>query len=162
MITLRKALDDDIPILKLLYNNFIEEMNRFDPSDPTPEQEILQWINMALSGDKSILFLALNDEKIVGFTRLQHKKRKAENEEIIYYAKLSDLYILPEARQKGIARLLIKKSFDWAKQNLLPEIILNVYETNQSAHALYKALGFIDDSHISNERIRMKYILPSD
>lgn len=86
------------------------------------------------------------------------KKRLSNNEEndVIPYAKLNDLYVLPQARRNGIASQLIQSAFDWAKERNLDEFILNVYEKNKTTRNLYQTLGFKDDCTISNGRIRMK------
>ncbi len=135
-------------------------MNQFDPSDTNMEDEILSWIETALDGESAIILVSEDDQGINGFARTQQKERTSDTtSETINYAKLSDLYIAPHARRRGIACKLIHASIDWAKDQQLTEMILNVYEKNSSAHTLYKSFGFQDDCAISLGRIRMHYSL---
>lgn len=158
MYNLREAKKEDISTLKTLYYYFVLDMNQFEASDSIMDEEVLIWIETALSGEKSIIYVAEKDDVISGFVRLQHKERISGDEnKIIHYAKLSDLYVLPEVRKKGIAKQLINASIHWAKERQLYDMILNVYEKNQAAHNLYKAFGFEDESNLSDSRIRMKY-----
>ncbi|CDM70395.1 Acetyltransferase (GNAT) family [Clostridium bornimense] len=160
MDIIRKATQEDVKILRKLYRDFILEMSRFDPDDNNLDDEILLWIETALIGEKSTIFVSENHKSINGFVRTQHKERISDTgNEIIYYAKLSDLYVIPDGRRKGIARQLINASINWAKDRKINEMILNVYEKNESARRLYKTFGFKDDCLISNGRIRMKYDL---
>jgi len=135
-------------------------MNRFASDDKTDENDpqILLWIETAMSGTNSVIFLAEDGGCVVGFTRLQRKDRSSDNEQRnVHYAHISDLYVVPEVRKRGIARLLITAAMDWANEHELSEITLNVYEDNEAARALYKAAGFGDVCLISGNRIRMKY-----
>ena len=72
------------------------------------------------------------------------------------YTKLSDLYVSPQARDRGVGSKLIAKAIQWAKEKKTPEVILNVYEANKRAQALYIKNGFKEDGAISGGRIRMK------
>lgn len=159
MYLLREAKHEDVQTLKRLYRYFVLDMSRFEPSDDNLDDEILFWIETSLIGEKSVIFVAENDKGISGFVRIQQKERKNENgNEIIHYAKLSDLYVLPEARKNGIASKLVNASIDWAKKRKLLDLILNVYEKNEPARALYTSFGFQIDDTISHNRVRMKYI----
>ena len=56
---------------------------------------------------------------------------------------LVGMYVLPEARGKGIARALIEELFRLLHENSgLEQLHLSVESTNERAIALYKSLGF--------------------
>lgn len=161
MITIRDAADADRPALKRLYRCFVDEMSRFNADDGNSDEEIMSWIDISLTGSGAI-WIAESGGGISGLARVQHKKRGLDNGETVDYVKLNDLYVSPESRRKGIARLLVKACIGWAKNACAAEMILNVYENNQAARILYGSFGFTEDSFISENRIRMKYSLRND
>lgn len=127
MYILRKASQTDIPTLKNLYRHFVDEMSGFDSDDSNSDEEIMSWIETSLNENNGVIVVAENDQGIHGFARVSRKTRVAENEgNIINYAKLNDLYVLPEYRKQGIASLLINSAIEWTENNLLSQLILNV------------------------------------
>ena len=159
MYTIRKAGKSDILKLKDLYDCFVIDMNHYDPTDMSLDADVLSWINNSIDTKDASIFVAEDEGCIIGFIRVQCKERTLDNKEVCHYAKLSDLYVIPEARRTGVANLLTVTSFKWAKDLMLSEIILNVYERNIAARNLYESIGFINDDNISGGRIRMKRIL---
>jgi Acetyltransferases len=53
-----------------------------------------------------------------------------------------NIAVLPEHQKQGIAKVLMDKSFEFAKENNIHEIELNVYSKNLSAISFYNNLGF--------------------
>jgi ribosomal protein S18 acetylase RimI-like enzyme len=62
------------------------------------------------------------------------------------YAYIFLLYVLPEHRRQGIGAALVRCAEDWAKARGDRQIGLQVFETNQSALNLYRALGYQTES----------------
>lgn len=158
MSTIRQAVAEDKEILISLYNDFITAMSQYDSDDTNMDSEILSWIDKALTEETSTILVSENHEEIIRFARIQHKQRLEDND-VIHYVKLSDLYVVPKFRRKGIAGNLIKSSINWAEKRNVNEIVLNVYEENKSAHNLYEKFYFKDDCKISYGRLRMKYTI---
>jgi GNAT superfamily N-acetyltransferase len=153
---IRTAQREDEKKLFQLYQEFIVAMSQFDGDDDcNMDDEIREWIDRALLQEKSIILICERETTFVGFARVQSKQR--EENGVVNYGKLSDLYIIPEARRTGYAEHLIHASKEWALQQGVTEMILNVYEQNESARKLYKKCGYVEDSKISLGRIRMKY-----
>ena len=159
MYTVRKAENTDVVQLTELYGCFIAEMNQYESTDNSSDADTLSWINKSLNVEDAAIFVAEDEGCIYGFVRLQSKERTLVNNEVRRYAKLNDLYIVPKVRRTGVAHLLISASMNWTKHLMLPEIVLNVYESNMAAHSLYKTVGFVDDECISLRRVRMKFSL---
>jgi ribosomal protein S18 acetylase RimI-like enzyme len=90
------------------------------------------------SSERSLVFGAFAPELIgiVGLTRrngskLQHK------------ATIWGMYVSPEARGKGIARALMERAIERAKDMpYVEEVVLSVVTSNQIARELYTSLGF--------------------
>ncbi|SFS76580.1 N-acetyltransferase [Paenibacillus sp. BC26] len=58
------------------------------------------------------------------------------------FLRIQDLYVLPQFRKKGIAKLLVDKAIEVARQNNANRLQLNTGTNNESARSLYKTLGF--------------------
>ena len=52
------------------------------------------------------------------------------------------IYVVPEARNQGIATALVQKALRWATEQGCQEADLNVLVNNSNAKGLYKKLGF--------------------
>jgi ribosomal protein S18 acetylase RimI-like enzyme len=55
---------------------------------------------------------------------------------------LSAIYVVPEARNQGIATSLVQKALRWAAEQGCQDADLNVLVNNCNAKGLYKKLGF--------------------
>jgi ribosomal protein S18 acetylase RimI-like enzyme len=55
---------------------------------------------------------------------------------------ISNVYVIPEARRRGIATALVQEALAWARDQECRETDLNVLCTNEKARQLYKKLGF--------------------
>ena len=129
-------------------------MSQYDEDDCNMDDEIREWLNRAIRKDHSTIWIEEEEGQLIGFARVQDKKR--EENSVINYTKLSDLYVIPDSRGKGVASSLINRTFQWAKEKKTTEVILNVYEQNALAQKLYCKMGFRVDCPISGGRIRMK------
>lgn len=150
----RQAGFEDYERLKIIYNDFIEDMNQYDPTDCNMDDEINNWITNALNKKKSAIYIAELDEDILGFIRLQNKERLEENK-TIRYIKLSDLFVAPMFRKIGVASSLINQAYMFARENHSAEIVLNVYETNTKAKDFYVKQDFKFHEALTLNRVRM-------
>ena len=96
--------------------------------------------------DKSdnLFLVAEIDLKIVGIIHCytqEIKNHPIKRDKIA--AVLSDLYIVENFRNKGLAEQLIKKSLEHVKQNWkINDVFLHVFDGNQNAINLYEKSGF--------------------
>lgn len=158
-VNLRIAEKSDYEILKKMYVSFIENMNKFNPSDCNMDEEVDKWINNAINRQFSIIYIAEFEKQTIGFTRLQKKERIDKEYRLINYLKLSDLFVYNAFRNKGVATKLLNQAENWGKENEAIEIVLNVYEANTNAKALYQKNGYQKNESISLNRIRMVKVL---
>lgn len=68
----------------------------------------------------------------------------------IYEYELQTVLVNPLFRKKGLAKALMGKMLETAKQNNIESIFLEVRENNQSAINLYQSMGF----KVINKRIK--------
>jgi len=63
-----------------------------------------------------------------------------ENEEV----ELISMWVAPEARKAGVATALIEAVVEWACDEGVARVALDVRDDNATAIALYRACGFVD------------------
>lgn len=80
-------------------------------------------------------FLVFEDEKPVGYMAI-----KAEKEQNQMF--LSKLYLLAEARGRGLAKAVLKALYEICRKEKLPKISLTVNKHNAASLAAYKKMGF--------------------
>ena len=103
--------------------------------------------------DGEVLMLgAFEGERIVGITRatLWNKSGMIEGIKTVC---LDNIYILPEARRKGIAKALFQAVEAWAKQQGAVRLDLHVWDFNRDAIALYKAMGMDFQYHVMEKKL---------
>src|SRR6266508_3757826 len=61
------------------------------------------------------------------------------------YAEVNNLAVHAPYRQSGVGRALLKRAEQWAAEQQLGEIELNVWEFNQGAIEFYEKLGYVTE-----------------
>ena len=82
--------------------------------------------------------VAVHENQIVGYIGVWH------NDEIV---DILTLTVDPEFRRKGIARELLKRMIDWARNKKAVAMMLDMREGNVEAQSLYLDNGFVPISH---------------
>ena len=89
--------------------------------------------------NESVIFIALLDRKICGFTQLYPSFTSVCTEKIWV---LNDIFVNPEYRQRGVAQALIKEVFAYSEASERGKVVLSTSYYNQKAQKLYEKLGF--------------------
>lgn len=55
---------------------------------------------------------------------------------------IEELYVIPEARRRGVGRILVEEFLLWAKLDGVKGIELEAYRMNTAASILYRTIGF--------------------
>lgn len=66
---------------------------------------------------------------------------------------LDDIYVLPEARRKGIARELFAYTEFWAKEQGAVRLDLHVWGFNKDALSLYRAMGMTPQRYVMEKNL---------
>jgi len=66
---------------------------------------------------------------------------------------LDSIYVLPEYRRNGIASKLFDEAARWAKQHGAVRLDLHVWEFNQDAVALYRAIGMTPQRYVFEKKL---------
>lgn len=91
--------------------------------------------------DKCFTFVAEDSGKIVGFLKADITEIPSFfiHPKILY---LDDLFVLPDYRRQGIAKALILKAEELAKEKNIKRIQARVYTFNTGMHEFLKSLGY--------------------
>ena len=128
MTDVRRATDADLPTLNELWLAFHGESDVPPHEDVDTDQELREVAGIVRDG---VALLAEEDGRAVGFALAQ-----AKNDRL---TRLSDLYVVPDARRRGVASALMREvlaAFPDASY-----VTLEVGATNAPARATYARAG---------------------
>ena len=91
---------------------------------------------------ESVIFLAVVDGAIVGFTQLYPSFSSVSMKRLWI---LNDLFVTPDARKSGAGRALLERAERWAAETGAKGLTLSTQITNLGAQRLYEACGWTKD-----------------
>lgn len=112
-----------------------------------PEERIEEFSDL-ISGNDSAVFLAFSGEQPVGFAQCQLRHDYVEGTDSSPVGYLEGIYVLPEYRNQGIARNLVRACEDWAVSVGCTEFASDCELTNETSLAFHLKLGFIEANRI--------------
>lgn len=100
-----------------------------------------------LADSDTLMLGAFEDDVLLGTVRatLWNKSGMIEDVKTVC---LDNIYVLPEARRKGIAKALFTAVENWSKQRKAVRLDLHVWDFNKDALALYQAMGMQYQHHV--------------
>lgn len=146
--TYRQCRDEIIKELDLLFppltvktieHHHIKDIARLEEicfSTPWGEETILSAFK---TGTK--FFVAEKNGVVLGYVGISA---------IIDEGYITNIAVFPEYRNQGVATALIQNLFDFADENNLSFISLEVRESNENAISLYKKFGFVTEGKRKN------------
>ena len=131
-MTIRDARPADRERLRELYTAFVQEIPP-PPGVPLDLDHELGELEEYL-GHEHVALVAEDDGAVVAFAlgRMRHPGQ----------GRLSDIYVAPEARRRGIARELIREVTRRLRDEGAVVLTLDVQVGNAAARAAYEGLGF--------------------
>lgn len=109
------------------------------PSNPVAAREFLE---DRFRNNDSVIFAAIADDQIVGFTQL-YPSFSSVAMNCIWI--LNDLFVKEAYRQRGVAKSLMKAAEEHARTTGAIRIVLATQISNVLAQALYESLGYNKD-----------------
>ena len=110
-------------------------------SDETFWRDFTAKVFRSIQHNDRLYLLAQIENEVVGY--LEGKLRALH---AVFVPKrtfhLNVIYVVPEARRKGIASALMHKALRWATEQGCLQADLNVLANNRNAEGLYKKIGF--------------------
>ncbi|MFT3667536.1 MAG: GNAT family N-acetyltransferase [Pseudoxanthomonas sp.] len=133
-IEIRRATQGDVDVVAPLFDTYRVFYGK--PSDPALARD---FIDARLTRGESVILLALDDGKAVGFTQLYPAFSSVSATHVWV---LNDLLVMPDARRGGVARALLSAAADFARADGALRLELETDHDNHTAQALYQAMGW--------------------
>lgn len=103
------------------------------------------------NGD-SIIFVASNEGRIVGFTQLYPSFSSVSMKRVWI---LNDLFVDEACRENGIAKLMMSAAENFARETGAVRVVLATQISNVSAQALYELRGYAKDEEFYHYSLRL-------
>lgn len=136
---IQELTEKDVDLLVPLFDRYMVFYRQ--PSDPDRYRNFLA---ERLRRGESKVFLAYDmDGRAVGFAQNYHSFSSVSLGLVVV---LNDLYVVPDVRGQGVGSQLIERSFAYAKSRGAVRVDIGTEKTNPGAQALYKRMGFIEET----------------
>ncbi|MHC5055150.1 MAG: GNAT family N-acetyltransferase [Planctomycetota bacterium] len=145
-VSIRRAKSRDMAFIVELWKKLSEEHAQLDERYALrPEAEIVwaRWAGQRLRDDASIALVAESGTECVGYL-LGHADEAQPIFEQRSYATITDLFVTPDFRRKGVASKLLAEALAFFKSRDLAHVRLNVLVKDEAARAFYEKHGFGD------------------
>lgn len=153
-IKYRFAYYSDISRILDLYEELIDYHLHLEPEFFKRGKQSRIFLERIINNDESDIVLALDNEIVVGFVLMQKEQSVNLSMLKVYsYAYLTDIFVSEGYRGHGIGQQLIHFCEQWAKQEGLDYIELNVWAKNVDAIKLYEKCGFKNRILTMNKRV---------
>jgi ribosomal protein S18 acetylase RimI-like enzyme len=132
-----QAALQDIKQIAALFNQYRQFYNQSSDQDGAET-----YLTKRLKKEESIIFLAKDEERCVGFVQLYptyssiHMKRAWI---------LNDLFVAESSRKKGVGEKLLDAAMVLAKETGAASIALSTASDNEKAQRLYERKGYVRD-----------------
>ena len=103
-----------------------------------------EWLLRRIEPQRTALFLAFQDKSLVGMIKIQARDTTLD---IKHVADISDLGVLPEYTRRGIAVQLVNATLEFAAEQKIVRVQLEVWADNMPARELYKKMGFKEEGY---------------
>src|SRR5690349_3764594 len=109
---------------------------------PSDIEASRQFIHDRLRNDESVIFLALENDRAIGFVQLYPLFASVWLKPLWL---LNDLYVDASARKTGVGEALMHEAEDFAKENEARGLFLRTATDNLPAQRLYERCGWVRD-----------------
>lgn len=146
MITIRRAVLDDLPEIQKMSVELTESDMRFDRAlvNTWPYgKDGIAYLKKRIRGRKGICFLVVDGEGVVGYAcggiLPVQKWRPVKRSE------LDNLYVRESYRGQGVGKQLLQEFIQWSKEQEVERVMLIAVASNDPALAFYTKQGFFTE-----------------
>lgn len=136
-IEIQQATPADVGAVAPLFDAYRQFYNK-----PSNEEAARRFLFARLSKGESVLFHATHDEVTLGFVHLYPVFSSLS---LTRQWILSDLFVIPEARQRGAGHALMSRARQFAESTQADGLMLETATGNHTAQRLYERLGWKRD-----------------
>lgn len=137
MMSIHQANQNDLDVLEGLFSGYLAFYDRTHDAGA-----IRQFLSDRIANEQSIIFIATSDGIARGFTQLYPAFASLSLKPSWI---LNDLFVMPDARGKGVANALMAAARQLAAETNACEIFLQTARNNHRAQALYEKLHYRRD-----------------
>ena len=153
-MTIRNLTDADYPAALALYTE-LDRIHYETRPDYFGKRECSypkDAYDECLADTETLMLGAFAEDELLGTVRatLWNKSGMIEGIKTVC---LDNIYILPQARRKGIAKALFLEVETWAKAQGAVRLDLHVWDFNKDAMALYRAMGMDFQYHVMEKKL---------
>ena len=105
------------------------------------------FLDERLRRDESVIFLAVEDGKALGFTQLYPSFSSVSLKRLWI---LNDLFVGADVRRGGVGRRLLDRAREWAIETGAKGLVLATAVDNSRARALYESCGWRRDDEFQH------------
>lgn len=136
-LQIRRATGHELAELLPLFAGYLRFYGK-----PVDEARIAAFLGERLRGNQSVVFMAWQGARAVGFVQLYPAFASLS---LAPSWILNDLYVLPDARGLGAGRGLMAAARQLANETGAAEMFLQTARDNTTAQRLYESLGWVRD-----------------
>jgi L-amino acid N-acyltransferase YncA len=142
-VTIRIATEKDLAGILEIYNDAIVNTTAIYNYDKYTNADIQQWFADKKKTGQPV-FVADIDNRVAGFVSYgPFRVRPAYK-----YSIEHSVYVHPDFRKRGLAKILLKKIIDVARENNFHAIVAGIDADNKISIELHKQFDFIEVGHI--------------
>ncbi len=147
---IRKAQETDLPALFTLYDRLYDTLSGFGLPFSLNSDEMKGVLGAMLKSRFCLITVAEEDGRIVGFLSagISRMDRKLQFQGQNMIGIVSDIYVEPALRGKGVAKELLACAEDWFRENGIGLIESYVVMENHASAAFFKKHGYSDMSRL--------------
>jgi ribosomal protein S18 acetylase RimI-like enzyme len=137
VIIVRRATERDVDLVAPLFDAYRQFYDQ-----AADINRARSFLSERLAREESIVLVAVKADSVVGFTQLYPSFSSTSAARTCI---LNDLYVAPEHRRSGVARLLLNEAARFARTVGAIELSLSTAHSNTAAQKLYESLGWVLD-----------------
>lgn len=142
MITIREAVEEDLPAMLVIYNDIILNTTAVYDYEPHTLAMRQQWFATKRQQGFPV-FVAEEGETILGFSSIGPFRAWAAYK----YTVENSVYVATAARGKGVGKLLMPPLIEATRQRQLHTIVAGIDATNEASIRLHQHFGFVEVAH---------------
>ncbi len=142
MVTVRNATEEDLPAMLEIYNEIILNTLAVWHEEAHTLAMRKEWFALKKEQDFPVL-VAESQGIILGFATISTFRPWSG----FRFTVENSVYVRPENRGQGVAKLLLPALIDAAKQLNIHAIVAGIEATNDISIALHEKFGFIEVAH---------------
>lgn len=111
-------------------------------------EEFVQEMNQLILQDDSNVFLAYQNDEVIGFAQCQLRYDYVEGTSSSPVGYLEGLFVKKEFRKQGFAKKLVVDCENWSKEKGCREFASDCELENEQSLAMHLKLGFVEANRI--------------